>query len=90
MQFTTFNKMQCHLRMGTQLLEFALYNFYLHFGMYNIYSLNFINFYYKVYYTSVIQKAHGTYMPVGVLEGAVVHVLWSNIVEETGEPWENN
>ena len=46
------------------------------------FTLNFI------YFTSITQKAHWTY--IRVLEGADVGVMWSNVVEETGEPGENH
>ena len=41
-----------------------------------------------IYLTSITQKAQRTYKRV--LEGADVDVLWSYVVEETGEPGENN
>ena len=41
-----------------------------------------------IYFTSIIQKAHGTY--IRVLEGADVGVMWSNVVEKTGQPRENH
>ena len=42
--------------------------------------LKFKNF----HFTSITQKAHGIYIPV--LEGADVAVIWSNVIEETGDP----
>ena len=41
-----------------------------------------------IYLTSITQKPHRTYKRV--LEGADVGVLWSYMVEETGEPGENH
>ena len=41
-----------------------------------------------IYLTSITQKAQRTYRRV--LEGADVGVLWSYVVEETGEPGENH
>ena len=38
-----------------------------------------------IYLTSITQKAHKR-----VLEGADVGILWSYMVEETGEPGENH
>ena len=45
----------------------------------------FLNF---ICFTSIIKKANGTY--ICVLEGMHVGVMWSNVVEETGEPGENH
>ena len=45
-------------------------------------SLNFI------YFISFTQNAHG--ISVRVLKGADVGAMWSNVVEETGEPRENH
>ena len=41
----------------------------------------------KLYFISITQKAHGTY--ICVLDGADVGVMRSKVVEETGEPGEN-
>ena len=42
----------------------------------------------NIYYTSIIQKAQRTYRHV--LEGTDVGVLWSYVMEETGEHGENH
>ena len=47
-----------------------------------IFSLNFI------YFPSITQKAHGTY--INILEGTGVGLMWTNLVEETGEHRENH
>ena len=40
-----------------------------------------------IYFTSITQKDHGTY--IHVLEGVDVGIIWPNVVKETREPGVN-